>query len=197
MIIRNYHSRELQDIKKREVRIHIGDFYASTEDIVISTILGSCVAVCLYDGHSKIAGMNHIILPGKTDSSVFNTQTRYSVNAMEILINAMMKKGADRKRLSAKIFGGASVLNSIDGDHAVGSQISGFVMGFLEYEGISVLAKDLGGDRPRKVFFFAKSGRVSVKKIAPTKMLQIVREEAQRKQKIEKEYLDHGDITLF
>ena len=197
MTIKNFHSKELGRSKKKEIRIHIGDFYTSKEDIVISTILGSCVAVCLYDVHSRIAGMNHIILPGKTNSAVMDQQTRYSINAMEILINAMMKKGADRHGLKAKIFGGASVLPEIDNKNAVGSQISDFVVRFLEMEGIPILARDIGGERPRKVFFFTGTGNVSVKKIAPTKIFQLIHEESRKKQIIEQEIQKPGDVTLF
>ncbi len=197
MTIRNFHSKELGASKKKEIRIHIGDFYTSKEDIVISTILGSCVAVCLLDRQNKIAGMNHIILPGKTNSTVFDTQTRYSINAMEILINDMMKKGADRYKLKAKIFGGAHVLNGLDRKHEVGPQISDFVVQFLELERIPIMARDLGGDRPRKIFFFTDTGRVSVKKIAPTKIFQLIHEEARKKERIERELQEQGDITLF
>ncbi|MFA5904238.1 MAG: chemotaxis protein CheD [Desulfobacula sp.] len=197
MTVRTFHSRELNAVKKKEIRIHIGDFYTSKEDIVISTILGSCVAVCLFDRQNKIAGMNHIILPGKTNSTVMDQQTRYSINAMEILINDMMKKGADRFKLKAKIFGGASVLPDIDSKYAVGSQISDFVVRFLGMESIPIMARDLGGEQPRKIFFFTGTGSVSVKKIAPTEIFQFIHKEAKKKQKIEQEIQNQGDITLF
>ncbi|MCM2285054.1 MAG: chemotaxis protein CheD [Desulfobacula sp.] len=197
MTIRNFHSRELGALKKKEVRIHIGDFYTSSQGIVISTILGSCVAVCLHDKHNNIAGMNHIILPGKTNSMVFDQQTRYSINAMEILINAMMKKGANRHNLMAKIFGGAHVLPDIDIKNAVGRQISDFVVRFLETEGIPIMARDLGGERPRKVFFFTDTGNVSVKKISPTSIFRLMREEARKKQIIEQEIRKPGNVTFF
>ena len=197
MTIRNFHSRELIASKKREVRIHIGDFYTSSQGIVISTILGSCVAVCLHDRHNNIAGMNHIILPGKTNSMVMDQQTRYSINAMEILINAMMRKGANRHNLMAKIFGGAHVLPDIDIKNAVGRQISDFVVRFLETEGIPIMARDLGGERPRKVFFFTDTGNVSVKKISPTSIFRLMREEARKKQIIEQELQKPGNVTFF
>jgi len=197
MTIRNFHSRELGALKKKEVRIHIGDFYTSNQGIVISTILGSCVAVCLHDRHNNIAGMNHIILPGKTNSMVMDQQTRYSINAMEILINAMMKKGANRHNLMAKIFGGAHVLPDIDIKNAVGRQISDFVVRFLETEGIPIIARDLGGERPRKVFFFTDTGNVSVKKISPTSIFRLMREEARKKQIIEQEIQKPGNVTFF
>src|SRR3989339_82962 len=197
MTIRNFHSRELSASKKKEVRIHIGDFYTSRQGIVISTILGSCVAVCLHDRHNNIAGMNHIILPGKTNSTVIDQQTRYSINAMEILINAMMKKGASRHNLMAKVFGGAHVLPDIDTKNAVGPLISDFVVRFLETEGIPITARDLGGEQPRKVFFFTDTGNVSVKKISPTSIFRLMREETRKKQIIEQELQKPGDVTFF
>ena len=89
---------------KRSISIHIGGFHASREPTVIETLLGSCVAVCLYDSVARIGGMNHILLPGKADLKHFDNVARYAINAMELLINRIMTPRGQKTRLDSKGF---------------------------------------------------------------------------------------------
>ena len=135
-----------------------GQYYATEHDALIVTVLGSCVSACMWDPVRRVGGMNHFMLPGTGDSG------RLGVYAMEILINRLLKLGAQKNRLVAKVFGGASVLQGMDALN-IGTQNSDFVLGFLGEEGIPVMAKDLYGVWPRKVHFFARTGKVLVKRL--------------------------------
>ena len=143
---------------REAVKILPGQYYAAGRDMLIVTVLGSCVSACLWDPVRRIGGMNHFMLPGAGDSA------RMGVYAMELLINRMLKLGAERARLVAKVFGGAAVLQGMEALN-VGSQNSAFVLEFLREEGIAVAAKDLQDVCPRKVYFFLQSGKVRVKRL--------------------------------
>jgi chemotaxis protein CheD len=136
---------------KKQIHLHIGGFYASGEPVSIMTVLGSCVAVCLFDPVERIGGMNHIFLPGRADIQHFDDAARYGVNAMELLINRMLNLGADRKRLVAKAFGGGHVIPSISKKNGIGQQNIEFTLDFLKREGIRIVSQDLGGDDSRKI----------------------------------------------
>ncbi|MGH7767165.1 MAG: chemotaxis protein CheD, partial [Candidatus Binatia bacterium] len=93
----------------KEVSIHIGGVFASRDPTVVRTVLGSCVSACLFDPLTNVGGMNHFMLPdGEPDG---DQPTRYGINAMEVLINEIMKLGGERRRLRAKVFGAGHVLN--------------------------------------------------------------------------------------
>jgi chemotaxis protein CheD len=123
-------------------------------DVVIGTILGSCVAACLWDPEARIGGMNHIVLPEGTGSS--NTIDRHGASDMERLINALQREGAARGRLRAKAFGGA---NMIAGLPDIGKRNVEFLMAFLTREGIPVDGSSLGGNQARMIRFWPHSGR--------------------------------------
>jgi chemotaxis protein CheD len=148
------------------VKILPGEYYATTEDTLIVTVLGSCVSVCLRDPVRKIGGMNHFLLPGEgaSNSASVSESARYGVYAMELLINQMLKLGAERRRLEAKVFGGGNVLKGFT-VNSVGEGNAEFVLDYLDAEHIPIIAKDLLDHFPRKVYFFAESGEVKVKKI--------------------------------
>lgn len=123
--------------------------------VVLSTVLGSCVAVCMHDQLAEIGGMNHFLLPGGTGQS--QKDMRYGVHSMELLINDLLKLGAQRNNLTAKLFGGASVIQS---HTSIGKSNAEFAMSFLRREGIPCLAQDLGGTAARRLKFHATTGRV-------------------------------------
>lgn len=150
---------------KREVSIHIGEYYASRMPTIIGTLLGSCVAVCLFDPVRQIGGMNHILLPGKADMKCFDAPARYGINAMELLINKIMKLGGNRKLLRAKAFGGAHLLPAISEEKGVGRKISAFVLEFLRNESIRLVNHDLGGHESRRIYFHTSTGDVFLKRI--------------------------------
>lgn len=133
---------------------------------VLSTVLGSCVAACIRDSETGEGGMNHFLLPGEggADLALSGEDLRLGVNAMEVLINALLRRGARRARLEAKAFGGASFL-SPTGAPAVGERNAAFVRRFLTREGIPILREDLGGDRPRRVNYQPATGRAWVSRL--------------------------------
>jgi chemotaxis protein CheD len=145
---------------KKQVIIKIGELYATDEPTIIHTVLGSCVAVCIYDDEKMIGGMNHIFMPGdnKNDFS-----TRYGENAMKYLIKNICTLGANRDNLVAKAFGGAHVIPSISREFGIGPKIVDFVINYLEKVNIKIVAHDLGGDKTRKVFFHTDTGMAYVK----------------------------------
>jgi chemotaxis protein CheD len=126
---------------------------ASRENVVLSTILGSCVAACLRDPTAAVGGMNHFLLPGVGES---HEGERYGAYLMELLINGLLKKGARRERIEAKLFGGARMLEGLSD---IGSQNAAFAKSFLTEEGIRIVAEDFGGSRGRRLEFFPLSGR--------------------------------------
>jgi len=151
-----------KSFEREAVKILPGQYYAAARDMLIVTVLGSCVSACLWDPLRRIGGMNHFMLPGSGSGA--KESARMGVYAMELLINQMLKLGAERSRLVAKVFGGASVLQGMDTLN-VGTQNSDFVLQFLREEGIAVTAQDLYDVCPRKVYFFLQSGKVKVKKL--------------------------------
>ncbi len=127
--------------------------------VVISTLLGSCVAACLYDPIAKVGGMNHFLLgePGDNNPVPKAEMTRYGVHAMELLINGLMKRGAERTRLRAHLYGGASIVAGL-GD--IGHRNGEFARNFLATENIALGRCELGGTQARKVEFMPYEGRV-------------------------------------
>jgi chemotaxis protein CheD len=148
------------------VKILPGQCYAVHRDVIIVTVLGSCVSACLWDANTRIGGMNHFMLPGTARSAhdAASLSARLGVYAMELLINQVVKLGAVRSRLVAKVFGGGKVLDGLDTLN-VGDQNGAFVLDFLKEEGIPVIARDLYDVWPRKVYFFPNTGKVLVKKL--------------------------------
>lgn len=183
--------------KIKLVTIFIGEYYVSREPIVISTLLGSCVAACLYEPDKKIGGMNHIQMPGKADLANFNASARYSINAMELLINGMMKLGADREKIIAKIFGGANVIPGISKEKAIGPEIASFVKQFLREENIKVVSSDLGGTHTRKIFLYTATGKVLLKRSHSMKSSRILKEEEQKYRLLKEEISKPSDTTIF
>jgi chemotaxis protein CheD len=155
-----------RDFQVEAVKIQPGQYYAMQGEGSISTVLGSCVSTCLWDPITCIGGMNHFMLPGgpAAPDSPWAVSARFGVYAMEVLINDMLHLGADRRRLVAKVFGGARVLQGF-GTLDVGAKNSEFVVEFLDEEGIQILAQDLLGVSPRKLHFFPATGKVHVKKL--------------------------------
>lgn len=148
-------------------KISPGEYYFTDKDMVIVTVLGSCVSACIRDTVIGIGGMNHFMLPDSAvadkDSPVSESM-RYGTYAMEVLINQLLRNGARRENLEAKIFGGGNVLKSFTTIN-VGDRNAIFVRKFLKDEGIRVTSEDLLDIYPRKVYYFPKTGRVLVKKL--------------------------------
>jgi len=146
-------------------RIHViqGDFAVSDKaGDVLTTILGSCVATCLYDPIAKVGGMNHFLLPGENTGLSCSNES-YGLNAMELLINSLLKMGGKRNRFEAKLFGGARIVQGLSD---VGMKNGNFATEFLAFEGIPCVSKSLGGLMARRVRFWPASGRVQMKNVA-------------------------------
>ena len=148
------------------IRLLPADYMATDAPVALVTLLGSCVAACLYDPVLQLGGMNHFMLPGGDVNDA--TSARYGVNAMELLINDLLKRGARRQRLQAKVFGGGNVLSGFHSD-PIGTRNANFVQAYLAAEGIPVVASDLGDNQARKVCFFVQSGRSLVKRLPATR----------------------------
>ena len=148
-----------QRTEKKRITIYAGDVTACVEPVVLQTLLGSCVAVCLWDPVLRAGGMNHILLPG---GRLDPDNSRYGANAMELLINGLMKLGCDRYRLIAKAFGGANVLAGLK-HRSTGDMNTAFVRKFLADEGIPLVAQRLGGAHGVQVRFSTDTGEVLVR----------------------------------
>jgi chemotaxis protein CheD len=177
--------------EREAVKILPGQYYAAARDMLIVTVLGSCVSACLWDPLRRIGGMNHFMLPGASPGAA--DSARMGVYAMELLINRMLKLGAERSRLVAKVFGGAAVLQGMDSLN-VGTQNSDFVLGFLREEGIAVAAQDLYDVCPRKVYFFLQTGKVRVKRLGTLRGDTIQRRERDYLKSLEPR---GGEIEIF
>lgn len=145
------------------VRIHVvqGEQHVDNNpDTVLTTILGSCIAACLWDPVSGYGGMNHFLLPGDENQVVDarnpGPSARYGVHAMELLVNALLRRGARRDSLRAKLFGGARMIRGLTD---VGNLNAGFAEKFLQAEGIPIQGGSLRGDYGRRIQFWPVSGR--------------------------------------
>lgn len=144
-----------------------GEFRISREaDAVLSTILGSCVAVCLWDAEAGIGGMNHFLLPFGPKAAASEPE-RYGVHAMELLINGLLKAGSARSRLQAKLFGGARVSTALSD---IGQTNARFARAFLSAEGIPCRAESLGGTSARRVLFRPTTGQAHQMLVPETKL---------------------------
>ncbi len=158
--------------RPRQVRIKPGEYHVSKQNVIISTLLGSCVAACLYDPAERVVGMNHFLLSERRHNSnlplCLTEAGRYGVHAMELLINGMLRLGARRRNLRAKAFGGGMVLNPAakrDGFLKVAEMNVLFIRDFLEKDGIPLVSSDLGGTTGRVIYFCWDDFSVFVRKI--------------------------------
>lgn len=151
--------RETQDkptgYSEKVTHVIQGEFRISNDPHeVLSTLLGSCVATCLFDPIARVGGMNHFVLPGRANRD--QMEFRYGLYAMELLINALLKAGAQKQRLGAKIFGGAMMH---DGLGQIGEANGSFALDYLRSEGIRCISSSLGGVRARKIRFTPATGK--------------------------------------
>ena len=180
------------------VKILPGEYYTTTRDLVIVTVLGSCVSACIRDRASGIGGMNHFMLPEGNPADINNPvseSARYGTYAMEVLINQLLKSGARRENLEAKIFGGGNVLSGFSSIN-VGEKNAAFVRKYLRDENIRVVGEDLNDIYPRKVYFFPKTGRVLVKKLKQLHNNTLATREESYAKKINTSKVA-GDVELF
>jgi chemotaxis protein CheD len=179
--------------RNEAVKVLPGEFFVHDEDILIMTTLGSCIAACLWDRERKIGGMNHFMLPdggGAADSG------RYGSFAMELLINEMIKLGATRSTMEAKVFGGGAVISGMNSIN-IGERNTNFVLDYLHTERITVVSKDVLDIHPRKVCFLPSSGRAMVKRLASANTEALVAQERAAATRAAPAVATGGSIDLF
>ena len=172
-----------------------GEYFVSSKEALLVTVLGSCVAACIRDADSGIGGMNHFMLPDDGGRETVGASARYGTYAMEVLINHLLKMGARRNRLEAKVFGGGAVLASLASSN-VGAKNAEFVLEYLKTEKIPVVAKDLLDSYPRKVYYFPHTGRVLVKKLHRVHNETLFSRENDYKVRLSGSSIE-GDVELF
>jgi chemotaxis protein CheD len=179
--------------KTDAVKVLPGEYFVHDEDIAIMTTLGSCIAACLWDRERKVGGMNHFMLP---EGSGLGDSGRYGSYAMELLINELIKRGASRTTMEAKVFGGGAVISGMTSIN-VGERNTQFVLDYLKTERIAVVSKDVLDIYPRKVCFLPASGRAMVKRLAAANPEAIVAQERAAAQKVQPASSGGGSVDLF
>ena len=175
-------------------KIGPGEYYITQREMVIVTVLGSCVSACMRDPVAKVGGMNHFMLPDRDTEGPLSASARYGAYAMEVLINQLFALGAKRERLEAKVFGAARVL---PGMSDIGERNAAFAIDYLKRESIRVVAEDLGSEEPCKIYFFPRTGRVMLKRLKSLRNDTIVQRERDYARKLETLSGGAGSADLF
>ena len=177
-----------------------GEYYVTRDEEMITTVLGSCISACIRDKVLGIGGMNHFMLPETTEDrlldgveAVVGNSTRYGNYAMEHLINTILVNGGKRHNLEVKLFGGGKIIPTFTG---IGLKNIGFVLDYVDTEGLNLLAQDLGDIYPRKVNYFPKTGKVKMKKIKGLHNNQLVQREIRYRTEI-RDVPVESDVELF
>jgi chemotaxis protein CheD len=177
-----------------------GEFYVTTNDELIVTVLGSCVSACIRDPIFGIGGMNHFMLPqnantgaSKWENDNLTTSARYGNVAMEHLINNIIKHGGNRDNLEVKIFGGGKILAQMTD---IGNRNISFVLDYLNIEGFEIASQDLGDIYPRKILYHPLTGKVRLKKLRSLNNDTIITREKMYLNNLEAEPVE-GEIDLF
>ncbi|HYP83230.1 chemoreceptor glutamine deamidase CheD [Variovorax sp.] len=159
----HYYDRELE---RMAVKLLPSQYYVTTNDTVLTTVLGSCVAACLIDIDSGVAGMNHFMLAEDGEGHVREAaeSMRYGAYAMDVLLREVLRAGARRDRLRAKVFGGGAVLANMTTLN-IGDRNADFVLRYLSAQRITVTAQDLRGPHARRVCFLPDSGKAIVRRL--------------------------------
>ncbi|MBI5721196.1 MAG: chemoreceptor glutamine deamidase CheD [Burkholderiales bacterium] len=171
---------------KEAVKVLPGEFFVYDEDVLVMTTLGSCIAACLWDRERRVGGMNHFLLPdsgtpggaGGGDAS-----GRYGSFAMDQLIGELVKRGANRSTMEAKVFGGGAVIGGMSSLN-VGERNTQFVLEYLRTERVTVVSKDVMDVYPRKVCFLPASGKAMVKRLATTNTDALLAQERSAAQRV-------------
>jgi chemotaxis protein CheD len=190
--------RRMQDTRfPYEIAVILpGEYFVSREPMVVYTVLGSCISVCLRDPLVGIGGMNHFMLAAPTSEGGQDNWVdsgRYGSFAMEMLINEILKRGGRKDRLEAKVFGGGKIY---DGAMDIGAKNAAWALDYLERESVPLLKANVGDVCPRKVYFFTDSGKVLLKKLDRLVAKAIAEEEGQYQTKLQHAPAQ-SEITLF
>lgn len=182
------------------IKLLPGQYAVTQQEKLLVTVLGSCVAACVFDPSNGVGGMNHFMLPSinKTANELERSEcmsTKYGIYAMEVLVNELVKSGAEKRRLQAKVFGGGRVVPSFI-QHDVGRFNAEFVVNFLNTERIPIVASDLCEEYARKIYFFPATGSVFMKRIHELNNSTIIERESQHRWKLSENPVV-GSIDLF
>jgi chemotaxis protein CheD len=144
------------------VKVLPGEFFVHDDDVIVMTTLGSCIAACLWDRDKRVGGMNHFLLP---EGAAGSDSGRYGGFAMDLLIGELVKRGATRTTMEAKVFGGGAVVSGMNSIN-IGERNTQFVLDYLRTERIAVVSKDVMDIYPRKVCYWPANGKAMVKRLA-------------------------------
>ncbi len=175
------------------VKVLPGEFFVTEEALVITTTLGSCIAACLWDRERRVGGMNHFLLP---DSGSSAASGRYGGFAMDLLIGEMVKRGATRSSMEAKVFGGGAVISGMNSIN-VGELNTRFVLDYLRTERISIVSKDVLDIHARKVCYLPTTGKAMVKRLASTNTQALVAQELAAAHRAAPTVNNAGTVDLF
>jgi chemotaxis protein CheD len=186
-------------LKRTAIMLMAGDYFATQNGEVLYSVVGSCIATCIYDMEREVAGMNHFLLPGMVhpDEMLSSEVGRYGMFAMELLIGELIKLGARREGLQAKLFGGGNVLEFRNNDGNITRSNIRFAKKYLELEGILTVKEDLGGNSGRKILFFTDSGRVLLKRFDMRNDRQFLQNEEAYKRRIFRKRPGKSPVMLF
>jgi chemotaxis protein CheD len=155
-------------IERPEVTVQVGQLYASREPCVITTVVGSCIAVGLWDPQARVGGLTQFMVPPLDDAEEV---VRFGTQAIDLLVCAMMKEGADRLRLGATVVGAARLLTIDEGDASVAQRTLRFIRDFIRRDGFALRWEDTGGDAPRRLSFETDTGKAIVRPVESTRFL--------------------------
>lgn len=192
------HIRRMRDMRfPHEIAVILpGEYFVSQEPMLVYTVLGSCISVCIRDTVAKVGGMNHFMLAAPRNNikdDHWGASARYGSYAMEVLVNELLNRGGMKSRFEVKVFGGGKIY---EGMNDVGAQNAAWALEYLEREGIQPIKVDVGDVCPRKVYYFTESGRVLLKKLDPVQRQAIAQEEQRYQRELGQES-KAGDVTLF
>lgn len=199
LLNRFFHPRR----EKLIVKVLPGGVYATGENELIATGLGSCISACMWDESAGVGGMNHFLLPFDTQAElngwqpeqVLSIATRYGSHAMELLLNSLLVHGASRETLQVKLFGGAQMMGR---NSMVGEKNIAFILNYVEQEKLNVVAHDLGGIEPRRILFDPISGKAWLKRIPFSEITILQNQEAHYADKLDLQHnQDEPQVELF
>ena len=169
-----------RDINCMAVKLLPSEYYVTEDGLALTTVLGSCVAACLHDPQAGVAGMNHFMLPAEAEEQprTHADAMRYGEYAMDVLLRELLRAGARRERLHAKVFGGGAVLPTMTTLN-IGDRNADFVLQYLRKEGIAVAAQDLRGPHARRVCFMPSTGKAVVRKLRTQAGVQMIQRDEQ------------------
>ena len=178
------------------VKVLPGEFFVADEDLLVMTTLGSCIAACIWDREKRVGGMNHFLLPDTGQGAAGADSGRYGSFAMDLLIGELVKRGATRSTMEAKVFGGGAVISGMNTIN-VGERNTKFVLDYLRTERITVVSKDVMDIYPRKVCFLPASGKAMVKRLASANTEALAAQERAAASKAAPVVGGGGSVDLF